>query len=150
MELAPEWRAQFADVDQDDRPPAVLEVPSGVTAEGAMAWFPSRNTMVWKVRVDEPGEHVLAVMMGDTAYTKELDASERIVRRTPLRHAGAFSDEFFYPGEPALPKDSPVLRIETDTPRHGFTFDIANRVWFIFLISLVAGFVFKDRMGVKF
>jgi hypothetical protein len=149
VELAPEWRKQFADVDEDDRPPVSLEVPAGVSVETPMAWFPSRNTLVWRVRTDDPGRHELAVKMGGESYTKEFDATDRVMRRSPVRHAGGFSDEFWTPGEAPLPHGAPVIRIQTGTPRNGFTADIANRVWFIFLISLIAGFAFKDRMGVK-
>jgi len=149
VRLADDWRSSFADVDDDDRPPASLDVPAGLELQEPMLWFPSRNTLVWKVGVREAGRYDLAVLMGDGRYTKSLDASGRVVRRAPFRHDGNLADQILHPAEAALPGGAPVARIEIDYPANGFTMDVANRLWLMFLISIVFAFVIKDRMGVK-
>ncbi|GJM44519.1 MAG: hypothetical protein DHS20C21_13610 [Gemmatimonadota bacterium] len=147
--LADDWRAQFAGVDDAQRPPASLEVPAGLEITSPLAWFPSRNMLVWKVGVKERGRYELDVKLGDETYAKSLDASERIVRRSPVRHNGGLEDQILLPAESTLPKGSPVARIEIDYPANGFSLDVANRVWLMFLVSVVFAFAIKDRMGVK-
>ena len=61
----------------------------------------------------------------------------------------AFVDQIMRPAETPLPKGSPISRIEINYPAHGITFDVANRVWLMFLVAIVFAFVIKDRMGVK-
>ncbi|MBZ0267028.1 hypothetical protein K8I85_02630 [bacterium] len=153
VELADGWREHFADLDGDARPPAELGAPDGVTVEGPAYWFPSRETLVWKVRVDRRGHYEVAVHLGEgnggETYLKTLDATTRIRRRSPVRHAGAFLDQIMRPAEQTLPKDALVHRMEIAYPAHGITVDVANRVWLMFLVSIVFAFVIKDKMGVK-
>lgn len=149
-ELADGWREHFADLDEDARPPAELEAPDGVIVEGPAYWFPSRETLVWKLEVERRGHYEVAVRLGDgEPYLKSLDATTTIRRRSPVRHAGAFVDQIMRPAEAALPKDALVQRMAITYPEHGVTADVANRVWLMFLVSIVFAFVIKDRMGVK-
>lgn len=154
VELADGWREHFANLDEDARPPAELETPDGVTAAGPSYWFPARNTLVWKLGVERHGHYEVAVKLGDGGsgggtYVKSLDATTKIRRRSPVRHAGAFLDQIMLPAEAPLPKDALVHRMEISYPANGITADVANRVWLMFLISIVFAFVIKDRMGVK-
>lgn len=149
VELAEDWRSNFADVDEDGRPPASLEAPDGVEVISPMTWFPSRNMLVWNVVVHEPGRYDLTVNLGDQAFTKSLDASDKVTRRSPVRHSGGWEDSIFLPAEAPLPKGAPVSRIELDYADTGITGDISNRVWVMFLVSIVFAFAIKDRMGVK-
>jgi hypothetical protein len=153
VELADGWREHFANLDEDARPPAELEAPDGVVAEGAPYWFPARQTMVWKLEVERRGHYEVAVHLGEGedggTYLKSLDATAGIRRRSPVRHAGAFLDQVMLPAEEALPKGALVKRMEITYPAHGITMDVANRVWLMFLVSIVFAFVIKDRMGVK-
>lgn len=150
--LSDGWRERFAGVDRGDRPPASLELPTGLAVDGPMSWFPSRNLLVWKLAVKDPGHYEVGVRLGDDAapvVEKSVDATSRIVRRSPVRHAGAFGDQILHPTEAPLPSDSVISRIEVGYPENGITMDVANRVWLMFLVSIVFAFVIKDRMGVR-
>jgi hypothetical protein len=114
-----------------------------------MAWFPSRQLLLWRLRVEQRGDYEVGVRLGGTVYGKSLSASPRLERRSPVRHAGAFGDQVLLPAEAPLPRGAPVTRIEIRYPDTGITWDIANRVWLMFLVSIVFAFAIKDRMGVK-
>jgi len=151
VELAEDWREHFAGVDRGGRPPASLVLPAGLAADGPMSWFPADRLLVWRLAVKDAGRYEVGVRMGDegTPVDKSVDATSRIVRRSPVRHAGAFGDQVLHPTEAPLPSDSVIRRIELAYPENGITMDVANRVWLMFLVSIVFAFVIKDRMGVK-
>jgi hypothetical protein len=145
--LAEDWRADLAGVPEGGRPPIALEAPAGVEVLTPAIWLPSRGEVLWKVAVREPGDHDVAVRLGETSYAKTLRATGGVVRRSPLRHAGAFLDQVLYPAEAPLPK-GPLRAIEVEYPDAGTVIGMPAWLAIFFVLSLVFAFAFKGRMGV--
>lgn len=145
--LAGNWRDDFAGVPSGGRPPASLQAPAGVDVLTPAVWLPARNEIVWKVAVREPGEHDLTVTLGDGTYGKTFAARGGILRKSPLRHAGAFPDAVLYPAEAPLP-NGPLQAIEVDTPEPGLVAGVPRWMAVFFVLSIVFAFAIKDRMGV--
>ena len=146
-QLAEGWRADFAGVPQDGRPPITLEAPAGVEVLTPAVWLPSLNEAVWKVAVREPGDHAMTVKLGDTTYEKTFRARAGILAKSPVRHDGGLVQALEHPVEPPLAK-GPLAAIEVDYREPGKIIDLPRwMVWF-FVLSVVFAFAIKDRMGV--
>ena len=57
----------------------------------------------------------------------------------------------FSSAEPALPENNPIESIAINYPDRNI--DVAgygiNWIWLFFILSMVAGFVFKELLGIK-
>jgi hypothetical protein len=127
---------------------ATLALPDGVVLD-APPVATADHQVFWRLRADEPGDHVLRVSIDGTEYEKGW-AVGGDARKVPLRRLRGL-EAILYPGEPALPGDGPVLAIElgmhprTLGPLPAGEFGI---VLWTFVISLVAGFAVKGVFGV--
>jgi hypothetical protein len=114
---------------------------------------PRRGTAHWRVRVDAPGEHELAVHLagGDTA-TKRLVAGEGAPRLAGTREKESLRRVLLNPAEAPLPGDSPLKSIALTLPARDLDYGIVRTNWLVALIvfSLVAGLALKDVFRVRF
>ena len=59
----------------------------------------------------------------------------------------------FSSGESALPNDSAVESITVNYPERNIPLGIAgyemNWIWLFFILSMVAGFIFKELLGIE-
>lgn len=134
-------------VSGPQRPDAALEVPEGVTVETPAVWLPGRDSLVWRISAEKPGEHELRIRVGADTFTKTLRVGDEIARRSPLRVAASMGD-LLYPAEAPLPGSGPVQAISLGY-RAGASFaGLSGWVWAFFGLTLVIGFALKDRFGV--
>jgi len=153
VRLDPGWRADPAVVrSPSGRPDIHLTPPAGVRVESSAVWAPSREEMTWRVGVDTPGQHLLAVEIAGRTLTKTLDASDRILRRSPARLRAGFLDQLLYPAEPPLPADVPVRAITVTCPEASITLLGISTHWLVwfFVLSLLFAFALRRRLGVTF
>lgn len=112
-------------------------------------WVPSLREMAWRVDIEARGDFELAVSNGDATVLKSLDASEALVRRSPIRARG-FADESICPAEAALPAESPFESITidyADASVDTFGFGIHWMIVF-FVLSIVFVFALRKPFGV--
>jgi hypothetical protein len=127
---------------------ASLALPEGVALD-APPVATADHQVFWRVRAEQPGDHVLRVSIGGETYEKGWAVGGE-ARKVPLRRLRGL-EAILYPGEPALPADGPVLAIElgvhprTLGPLPGGELGI---VLWTFALSLVAGFAVKGVFGV--
>jgi hypothetical protein len=66
---------------------------------------------------------------------------------------GHFWERMFLSGESALPADGSVDSIAVDYPARNISLGIAdyemNWIWLFFILSMVAGFIFKELLGIQ-
>jgi uncharacterized membrane protein (DUF106 family) len=146
--LAEGWRADLAAVPAGGRPPIALEAPDAIRTLTPAVWLPSRNEVVWKVRVAADGDHTLTVKLGERSWTKSLRAEGGVLRRSPVRHAGAFLDQVLWPAEPPLGK-GPLAALEVDYPEPEPILGMPRWLVIFFVLSIVFAFALRGRMGVQ-
>ena len=132
-----------------DRPVA-LEVPDGVTVETPPVKIRSTREIVWRLRVDRPGDHVLVVRVGDEALEKRIVAG-RGWGPVPYLRSGHALDTLLYPGEPPIAPDHPVEAVEVAYPPQDLRLLGVGVNWFMgfLILSMAFGFAFKGVLGVE-
>ena len=81
-----------------------------------MLWIPSSAEANWRVRVLEPGRHSVRISTDDEPFEKIVDATEGIVRRSPIRPSSDFFEQLIYPAEPPLPRAASLHSITVEYP----------------------------------
>ena len=128
-----------------DEPDVSLEVDPGIEVESPLLWIPSLREADWRIAATQPGEHEVRVRIGGEVYSKRVNVSDDIVRRTPVRPSAGFVDQLVYPVERPLPKNSPVEAITVTYPEAEIGFLFWDMHWIIvfFIISIVTAFVLQ-------
>jgi hypothetical protein len=127
---------------------ASLALPPGVALEaGPVAT--ADHQVFWRLRAEQPGDHVLRVSLGGELYEKGW-AVGGDARKVPLRRLRGI-EAILYPGEPALPGSGPVLAIELGIHPHALgplpAGELGIVLW-TFGFSLIAGLAVKGVFGV--
>jgi len=125
-----------------------LELPEGVALDAPPVRTPD-GEVFWRLRAEAPGDHVLKLRVGGETLTKTwaVGGPDRKIPRQRLRSLEAF----LYPGEPALPRSSPVERISLAYPERSLGILPGGELGVLasfFGLSLLAGFALKGRFGV--
>jgi len=125
-----------------------LELPDGVALD-APAVRTADGEIVWRVRAEAPGDHVLKIHVGDRVIEKGLAVGGG-PRKVPVMRTKSW-EGLLYPAEPGMPKESPLYSVELDYPSRPLAFfpdgEGGLLLWF-FVASLGAGFLLKNRFGV--
>jgi hypothetical protein len=141
VKLDPEHAAVPATAVTLELPPGlVLDAPPVRTAGGEIAW---------RLRAEAPGDHVVTLKVGDQAVTKRI-AVGGDQRRVPVLRTKSW-EGFLYPGEEALPGDSPVESIRWDYPERDlgwFPGGEGGILAAFFVLSIAAGLALKGLFGV--
>lgn len=130
---------------------AVLEASSGVVVETPAVHSRDSGRVSWRIRAEEPGGHTLSIQTPKGSIEKGVVVGEDWGAVPTLRGASLF-DQFFFPGEPAVPSDSPFhsIHIEYSTLPISFFGIPLNWIVAFFIFSLVSGFACKGLLGVEF
>ena len=135
-----------------DRPEFVLRVPDGVNVEAGPLWIPSLNEIVWRIAPESQGSYDLQIVARDGSATgKELQVSDRVVRRSPSR-SSTLLGQLWNPAEAPLESDSPFTEISIDYPGQDVSFFGFELNWVIgfLLISVIVAFALRGPLGVTF
>ncbi len=92
-----------------------LETPDGVEVLTPGVRIEERGEVGWRVRILKKGAYTVTVLAGGREYTIRLVAGSFGTRVASRRYA-SIGGAFFYPGEPALPSDGVLSRIEINYP----------------------------------
>jgi hypothetical protein len=125
-----------------------LELPEGVALDAPPVRSPD-GEIFWRLRAEAPGDHVLSVAVGGETLTKTWAVGGGH-RKVPLKRTKSW-EAFLYPGEPALPRSSPVHTIALAYPERDIGVLPGGEVGILatfFGLSLLAGFALKGPLGV--
>ncbi len=133
-------------------PAASLEVPKEIRVLTAGAWFPATQEIIWRVIADVPGEYVLNAAIDGERFTKTVDATARVVRRSPVRVAAGFLNQLLYPAEPPLPGGGAVTSISVSYPSRAIRVLRWDLPWAIvyLLLSMAFAVALRKPFGVTF
>jgi len=133
-------------------PAATLEAPNEVRVLTSAVWFPATQELVWQVTPNTPGEFVLNARIGSGTFTKTLEATDHVVRRSPLRVSPGLVDQFLYPAEPPLPVSADVASISVAYPARAIRILGWDMPWIVvyFGLSMAFALLLRKPLGVAF
>ena len=127
-----------------------LSAPPGLRVETPAVWIPTLMEAAWRVVAEQDGNYELSVVVDGRTYTKSVETSSTIVRRSPVRLAPGLVNQTLYPAEAPLPADSPLASIVLTYPARDVSMFGWQVHWLVpfFLLSIVFAFALRNRFGV--
>lgn len=130
---------------------AALVLPEGLETTAPAVHVPAENEIAWRVVALRDGDYILHLHANSHLFSKSVRVGAGLPRLSPLRLRGKFWERIFVSGEPALAADNMVEAIEVQYPARDIAFAGFewNWIWLFFVLSLVAGFIFKSVLGIE-
>lgn len=128
-----------------------LDLPPEITMTAPPVHVPASNEIVWRLAGPKDGKYEVKITAAGGSAAKTVCVGSDLPRISTVRLRGQFWRRMFTSAEPALPENSPIESIAINYPDRNI--DIAgygiNWIWLFFVLSMVAGFVFKELLGIK-
>ena len=130
---------------------ATLDLPPEITTTAPAVHIPAENEIVWRLAGSREGRYEVKIADGGESVEKAVCIGSGLARISTVRLRGHFWERTFSAAEQALPESSPIESISINYPdRH---IEIAgygmNWIWLFFILSMVAGFIFKEILGIQ-
>jgi len=138
-----------ADAVTGGKPQIRVAAPAGLNVVEPAVWVPSLREMAWRVDVATRDAFEIDISMAGSSISKAVDSTELVTRRSPYRIRG-FLAELIYPGEAALPADSPFESVTIDYADADLDFFGIGIHWLIvfFVLSMAFAFALRKPFGV--
>jgi hypothetical protein len=142
-----EARVQDANAIND----VTLQLPSELVSSAPAVHVPRDNEIVWRVVAERAGKYAVQIAAGSQTVSKQVVVSPGLARVSPVRLKDNFWERMFTSGEPALAENSPFQSIAVTYPPRviGFAWMEWNWIVLFFVVSLIAGFIFKSVLGIQ-
>jgi uncharacterized membrane protein (DUF106 family) len=130
-----------------------LDLPPEITMTAPPVHVAGENDIVWRLAGSQDGTYEIKVMAGGQSVTKSVSfgGGEDIPRISTVRLRGKFWERMFTSAEPSLPPNSAIDSISINYPDRDI--EVAgygmNWIWMFFILSMVAGFIFKELLGIQ-
>jgi hypothetical protein len=130
---------------------ASLQLPPELSSSAPAVHDPKDKEVVWRVVADRIGLFDIHIVAGGQTVSKQVVVAPGLARISPLRLRRSFWERMFTSGEPALADNSPVQSIAINYPPRviGFAGMEWNWIVLFFVVSLIAGFIFKSALGIQ-
>ncbi len=129
-----------------------IQPPPEVVFETPPLRIEEENEIDWRFSAKKKGLHKVALQMGEKQYSKTISVLQKPLSRiSPRRVHKNLIDEWLYPTEPPLEKDSPMKSIEIQYSPQRLSFLGLHIHWLVafFALSIVFGFSLKGLFGVE-
>lgn len=128
-----------------------LQLPPELQMSAAAVHIPAENEIVWRVVAQRDGAYDIQVGSGGQTYVKSVVVSPGVKRLSPVRFQDHVVDRWLTSGEEKLPQQSPIESIAvTYAPREiRFAWIDWNWIVLFFVLSMIAGFAFKEMLGIE-
>jgi len=130
-----------------------IELPPGIISSAPPVHVAAENAAVWRLAASREGSYEVGIAMDAERVTKTVDVSSRSAWVSPERLRDHFWERMISSGEPALPAGGSIESIAVDYPRRSISLGIAsyamNWIWLFFIFSMIAGFAFKELLGIR-
>jgi hypothetical protein len=127
-----------------------LKLPAGVSLDAPMVRT-ADGQVYWRVRADQPGDHVFQITVGGKVFEKGW-AVGGAPRKVPVKRLRS-AEALLYPGEPAIGSGEPVVSIELETKSRPLAFfpdgEGGILLWSVG-VSILAALALKPVFGVTF
>jgi hypothetical protein len=137
--------------DADALNAVTLDLPAEVTMTAPPVHIAADNDVVWRLNGSQESKYEVKVVAGGESVAKTVCIGNNLPRISTIRLRGQFWNRLFSSAEPALPQNSPIESISINYPDRDI--DVAgygmNWIWLFFILSMVAGFIFKELLGIQ-
>jgi len=128
-----------------------LELPTEITMTAPAVHVPAAREIVWRLAAAKEGAYEVKAAASGQSVTKTVHVSSELARVSPVRLRGHFWERMFSSTESAIPDNSPIESVAINYPERNI--DIAgyeiNWIWLFFILSMIAGFIFKELLGIQ-
>ncbi len=130
---------------------AELQLPEQLTASSPPVHIPATKELVWRVVANQDGNYALNLLANGQTVSKQVVVSQGVSRVSPVRLRDNFWERMLSSGEAALPNSSPIQSISILYPARDINFLGWQINWIVlfFILSLIAGFIFKSALGIQ-
>ena len=130
---------------------AALDLPPEVTMTAPPVHIAAENTVVWRLQAEKAGHYEVKVSAGGQSVTKKVCAGTDLARISPVRLRGQFWDRLFSSAEPAISAEIPIDSIAVNYPDRNIEIAGYGVNWIVlfFVLSMIAGFAFKEILGIQ-
>ena len=130
-----------------------IDLPAEITASAPPVHVAADDEVVWRLTARQEGSYEVKIASGAQSVVKTVRVSSQLARVSPERLRDHFWERVFSSGEPALPENSAVESIAVNYPERNIPLGIAgyemNWIWLFFILSMIAGFIFKELLGIQ-
>jgi len=142
-------KARVANSDVLDQ--ASLQLPTGLVATAPAVRAPADSEVVWRIVPTKAGNFDLNINVSGQAYSKRVVVLGGLARLSGIRLRGPWWKRMWMSAEPALPENSSIAAIEAEYPARQIAFAGLdwNWIWLFFVLSLIAGFLFKTILRIE-
>jgi len=128
-----------------------LQLPPELVSSAPPVHIPVDKEVVWRVAAQRDGRYDIHLATVGERVSKQVVVEPGLARVSPVRLRGNFWERMFTSGEPALAENSPVQSIAISYPPRVIDFAWMEWNWIVlfFVVSLIAGFVFKSVLGIQ-
>lgn len=130
---------------------ASLQLPPTLSSSAPAVHVPRDKEVVWRVVAEREGQYEIKIAAAGQTVSKQVVVSPRLARISPVRLKDNFWERMFTSGESALAENSPVQSIAINYPPRVISFAWMEWNWIVlfFVVSLIAGFIFKSALGIQ-
>jgi uncharacterized membrane protein (DUF106 family) len=130
---------------------ATLGLPPEITMSAPPVHVPSTNEIVWRLVGSKEGKYEVKIAAAGQAAAKVVCVGSDLPRISTVRLRGHFWERMFSSAEPALAENSQIESISINYLDRNI--EVAgygmNWIWLFFVLSMVAGFIFKELLGIQ-
>ena len=130
---------------------ASLDLPSGITATAPPVHIPAEREVVWRLTASQEGSYDIKIAAGGESVDKKVQVTSELSRLSPVRLRGRFWERMFLSAEAAIPDNNPIQSITVNYPERSISISgyEMNWIWLFFILSMIAGFIFKELLGIQ-
>ncbi len=128
-----------------------LQLPPELVSSAPAVHIPGDKEVVWRLVAQREGQYDIHIAAVGQTVSKQVLVSRGLARISPVRLRGNFWERMFTSGEPALADNSPIQSIAITYPPRVINFAWMEWNWIVlfFVVSLIAGFIFKSVLGIQ-
>ncbi len=130
---------------------ASLHLPPELSSSAPAVHVPKDKEVVWRVVAERAGHYAIQITAAGQTVSKQVVVAPGLARVSPVRLKDNFWERVLTSSEPAFADDSPVQSITVNyAPREiNFAWMEWNWIVLFFVVSLIAGFIFKSVLGIQ-
>ena len=128
-----------------------LRLPEGLTLTAPPVNVPALQEVNWRIRADEYGVFLPAVVVAGQTFAKQVVVSKEITALPAERARASVVEWFLNPIEQPLPRNGPLRSLEVNYAPRSIDLGYFATNWLVFflVVSLVSGLIVKLVLGIE-